>query len=255
MTDNAGRSELNGPDPRDWHPEQFRVLVTIGDAVAAGGDASNRELCWANVLAALITDFQEGPLRLINVGVGGNVISTRVPPYADSRKPAASERVQKHVIDHQPDLLVMGYGLNDVRGGTPLEMFRWELVELIKVVRQECDPLIVMLGPNFVTEFTSPEPWSHADEDRFETFNLVIKQVAESEECLFCEILDAAGGAEWLVGYSRVHPNDLGHRLIAHEIFETLARNCSGLAARSRRIEKTADRWRDESALKADYGH
>ena len=55
MTDNAGRSELNGPDPRYWHPEQFRVLVTIGDAVAAGGDASNRELCWANVLAGLIT--------------------------------------------------------------------------------------------------------------------------------------------------------------------------------------------------------
>ena len=174
--------------------------------------------------------------------------------YADSRKPAASERVQKHVIDHQPDLLVMGYGLNDVRGGTPLEMFRQELVELIKVVRQECDPLIVLLGPNCVTEFTSPKPWWHADEHRFETFNLVIKQVAESEECLFCEILDAVGCAEWLVGYSRVHPNNLDHRLITHEIFETLARNCSGLAACSRRIEKTADRWRDESALKADYG-
>ena len=111
----------------DRRPDPFRVLVTIGDAVAAGGDASSRDLCWAEVLAALITDFQDEPVRLINSGLGGNVISTRVPPYGESRKPAASERVQKHVIDHQPDLLVIGYGLNDARGGTPVELLLSQL--------------------------------------------------------------------------------------------------------------------------------
>lgn len=243
------------PDSRDWSPEPFGKLVTIGDAVAAGGDASSREYSWASVLAALLTDFQDEPVQLINVGLGGNIISTRVPPYSESRKPAASERVQKHVIDHQPDLLVIAYGLNDARGGTPLEMFRHEMSEFIGAVRQGCDPLIVLTGPNFVAEFTSPDPWSHADEDVFETFNLAVAQIARENDCLFCEIFHAAGGAEWLAGYSRVHPNDLGHRLIAHRIFQTLARNCSGLAARSKRLEETGERWRDESALKADYGH
>ena len=112
---------------REHNPGPFRVMVTIGDAVAAGGDASRRELCWAEVLAALITDFQDEPVRLVNVGLGGNIISTRVPPYAESRKPAANERIQKHVIDHRPDLLVIGYGLNDARGGTPVELLLSQL--------------------------------------------------------------------------------------------------------------------------------
>ena len=52
-----------------------------------------------------------------------------------------------------------------------------------------------------------------------------------------------------------VHANDLGHRIIANEIFKVLAQHCSGLAIRTKQLEKTSDRWRDESVLKADYGH
>ncbi|HJN40029.1 MAG TPA: SGNH/GDSL hydrolase family protein [Chloroflexota bacterium] len=247
--------EANPDLGRDWNSEPFRVLVAIGDAVAAGGDASRRELCWAEVLAALITDFQDDPVRLVNVGLGGNIISTQAPPYAESRKPAADERAQKHVIDHQPDLLVIGYGLNDCRGGTPVELFQRELTRFIDAVRRGCDPLIVLTGPNFVTEFTSPDPWSHANRNVFATFNLAIEQVARATNCLFCEIFDAAGGAEWLAGYSRVHPNDLGHRLIAHQLFQTLAHNCSGLATRTKRLEQSTEPWRDESVLMADYGY
>ena len=58
-----------------------------------------------------------------------------------------------------------------------------------------------------------------------------------------------------MVHYDGVHANDLGHRLIAHEIFQTLAQNCSGLALRTKRLEETSDRWRDESVLMADYGY
>ena len=33
------------------------------------------------------------------------------------------ERYQKHVLDHHPDLVLISYGLNDARGGTPLAQF------------------------------------------------------------------------------------------------------------------------------------
>ena len=100
------------------------MLVTLGESTTAGGWSSSRERCWANVLADLISDFQDEPVKLVNSGIGANVISTRAPLYEYSGKPAANERIGKHVIEHDPDLLVVSYGLNDARGGTPVEMFR-----------------------------------------------------------------------------------------------------------------------------------
>ncbi|MBM4436338.1 MAG: SGNH/GDSL hydrolase family protein [Actinobacteria bacterium] len=241
--------------PRDWHPEPFRLLVTLGESTTAGGWSSVRERCWANVLAALISDFQDEPVRLVNSGIGANVISTRVPGYERSGKPAANERIQKHVIDHQPDLLVVAYGLNDARGGTPLELFRHELIEVLVSIRRGCDPLIVLVGPYPITDFQRYPDWTHATPEILETFNLAIAQVARDQHCLFSDVLSAYRTAPWAVHNDGVHANDLGHRLIAHEVFKTLAQHCSGLAVRTQRLEQTSERWRDESVLKADYGY
>ena len=135
----------------DWWPDPFGVMVTLGESTTAGGWSSTPDRCWVNLLAGLITDFQDQPVRLINSGIGANVISTKVPSYKTSGKPAANERLQKHVLDHDPDLLIISYGLNDARGATPIEMFRDELKSLIADVRSSCDPLIVLLGPYYMT--------------------------------------------------------------------------------------------------------
>ncbi len=250
-----GTNPLDAP-PVDWCPDPFRVLVTLGESTTAGGWSSSPDRCWAPVLAALISDFQDEPVRLVNSGIGANVISTRVPSYPASGKPAANERLQKHVIDHQPDLLVISYGLNDARGGTPAELFRRELIALIAAVRAGCDPLIVLLSPYFMTDFTVGGPaFGHGSHELFALFTLLTAQVARSQDCLFCDVYHAYGNAPWLVHHDGVHANDLGHRIVAHTIFRTLAQHCSGLAARTKRLERTGERWRDESVLKADYGY
>ena len=56
-----------------------------------------------------------------------------------------------------------------------------------------------------------------------------------------------------MIHYDGVHANDLGHGIVANRIFEVLARNCSGLAKKTKEAEKSSPRWRDESMLKADY--
>jgi lysophospholipase L1-like esterase len=131
---------------RDYHNEEFKILVTFGESVTAGGCSSNRERCWASRLAALINDVQSQLVKLVNSGIGANVISTRSPAYENSGKPSASERLDKHVIAHNPDLLVISYGLNDARSGTPLELFAEEMKGIIECIREKCRPLIVLLG-------------------------------------------------------------------------------------------------------------
>ena len=160
------------------------------------------------------------------------------------------------MIAHHPDLLIVSYGLNDARGGTPLELFQTELVGVIDRIRQKIQPMIVLLGPYFMTDFTmGGTNWSHADLPLFERFNAAIAEVAKDQGCLYVDLLSALGGASWMVHYDGVHQNDLGHRIVANRVFEALAQNCSGLAKQTKTAEKTSPRWRDESVLKDDYGY
>jgi len=242
-------------EARDWHSDPFRVLVTLGESTTAGGWSSTPDRCWAPLLADLISDFQDDPVTLVNTGIGANVISNRVPSYETSGKPAANERLDKHVIAHNPDLLVVSYGLNDARGATPVEMFRDEMTKLLKAIRTECDPLIVLPGPYYMTAFAGYPNYEHGSHEIFKIFNLATQQVAASNNCLYCDVYNAYNEASWMVHDDGVHANDLGHRIIANEIFKVLAQHCSGLAVRTKQLEKTSDRWRDESVLKDDYGH
>ena len=123
---------------KDWWSQKFRKLVTLGESTTAGGWSTTPERCWASLLAELINDFQSRPVQLFNAGIGASVISTRSPGYPYSGKPAATERLEKHVIEQRPDLLIISYGLNDARGGTPLELFREELVTISATASLRC---------------------------------------------------------------------------------------------------------------------
>lgn len=239
---------------KDWWPEEFRKLVTLGASITAGGWSTSPERCWASLLVSMINDYQSKPVALFNAGLGANVISTRSPCYPASGKPAADERLDRDVIAQHPDLLTLAYGLNDARGGTPLALFTEELVSVIRRIRQEIAPLIVLLGPYYVSDEGlkwGEVGWNHADLPTLHRFNQAIAQIAEDEACLYVDILDACDGVDWAIHYDGIHANDLGHRLIANRIFEVLASNCSGLAKHTKEVEKTSPRWRDESMLEA----
>ena len=241
---------------KDWCENEFKTLVTLGESTTAGGWSSDRQRCWASRLAALISDVQAEPVDLVNSGIGANVISIRSPSYPYSGKPAASARLDKHVIAHQPDLLVISYGLNDCRGGTPLPLFSEVMGELIDRVRKACAPLILLLGPYYMTDYTvGGGAWSMGSDEGFAAYNRLIEGIAQERECLFVDLLAGYDSAPWMVHSDGVHANDLGHLIIANRIFEVLARNCSGLGLNTRAKEADIPPWRDESTLRADYGY
>jgi len=37
-------------------------------------------------------------------------------------------------------------------------------------------------------------------------------------------------GCDWMIHDDHCHANDLGHRIIAHRVFEAIARNCTFVA-------------------------
>ena len=123
---------------RDYRSDPFRRVVVLGESHVAEGT-------WVNVFGALLTGFQ-GPPRpeVINAGIGANVISRRSPGYAASAKPSALERFRDDVIGPGPDLVIISYGLNDMRAGMPAEDFREDLAHLAGEIRRALDPVIVL---------------------------------------------------------------------------------------------------------------
>ena len=241
---------------RDWWNKEFRRMVALGESTTAGGWSSCRQRCWVWQLGQLINDLQRIPIEVINAGIGANVISTKSPAYTYSGKPAASERLGKHVIEKKPDLLIISYGINDARGGTPLDLFCQEMKSIVRQVRQQIQPLIVLLGPYYMCDFSLGAPyWDKGSLEIFEGYNTAIKQLAEGCQCLFVDLLESYQEADWLVHRDGVHANDLGHRLVANKVFEVLASNCSGLSVETKTLEAHIAPWRDESTLQADYDY
>jgi lysophospholipase L1-like esterase len=242
---------------KDWHDKEFSIMMTLGESTTAGGWTSCRERSWPHQLARMINEYQRVPVQLINLGIGANVISVNSPGYEYSGKPAADERLDSQVLSYTangnrliPDLLIISYGLNDARCGTPIERFCGSMKDIIIRVREKIDPLILLAGPYYMNDFSLGGPhWSHADLDIFYEYNAAIRNTAEETGCLFADLLASYDRADWLVHYDGCHANDLGHRIVADKIFEVLANSCSGLASETKYLERQIIPWRDESTL------
>ena len=219
---------------RDYHPNPFRRVVVLGESHVAEGT-------WVNVFGALLTEFQ-GPPRpeVLNAGIGANVISRRSPGYAASAKPSALERFRDDVIRPGPDLVIISYGLNDMRAGMPTEDFREDLAHLAGEIRRALDAVIVLTTTYNMSAYALYPPFDKGSPDASIVYNLVIRQVAQDHDALVADIWDAEGGAPWLIETDTVHANVLGQTLIGHRVFQTVASNCSGAASSLRVPEEMA---------------
>ncbi|MGQ9608591.1 MAG: SGNH/GDSL hydrolase family protein [bacterium] len=217
---------------KDMRSEPISRAVALGESSTWGYSASSKEKCWVNRVIADLEEFQGSKIELINQGIGSNVLTPLCPSYEYSAKPSALERLDSDVISLKPDLLFISYGLNDSRGGTPVEVFRKAYQELIDRVRAKIDPLIVVLNTYYMHEYLyhNCEHWEESNYEVTDVYNLVIQQIAESNNLILADIYSAEVGVDWLVDMDHCHPNDLGHKIIANRVFEAIVRNCSFVA-------------------------
>jgi len=254
QADAVSQSNSNPPsEKRDYWSKPFRVAVALGESTTAGGTATSRELNWVSRLAELINESQLEPVKMINSGIGANVISRRSSEYENSGKPSAMERYRKHVIEHRPDLVLVSYGLNDARGGTPLAQFLEDLKQIVLDIKGQTGALTVIVNAYFMTGFDRYIPFNKANIATFMGYNAGLKSLAEECGSLYADVFAAEGRAPWMIDPDGVHANNLGHRVIANRIFEVLAQNCSGLSQKAFELRKTFKQWRDESVLKKVY--
>lgn len=187
---------------------------------------------WADILWRLLEDAQKSPLDYHNAGVGACVISPRSPGYAASTKPSVAERLDAEVISHQPDLVVVACGMNDVRSGINLEVFAEQFALILQRLQGALDARIVVANMYYVRGWEFFPPFDRGSVADAMRINETIRELAGDMHCIYADIWAALAQSDHVIHADSVHLNKIGNLLVAHKVFEAIVHAAPKLAQR-----------------------
>lgn len=206
-------------------------IVFFGDSITEGffefskdgKSVIDKDSVYHNKLKSIINYFYpEKEILTLNKGIGGQ------------NSTAAIDRLKSDVIDNNPDLVVVCFGLNDIY--SDIEEFNTSLDTIFKAINKSHIPCIYMT-PNMlntkvngvicqdVAEFTS----SFQNSGKMDLYMESAIQVASNNNITICDCynvwkrLTKSGiDTNKLIANGINHPNREMHWLFAQKLFETI---------------------------------
>lgn len=204
------------------------TIVAFGDSVTHGAvadDEINYETVYWNRLKKKINDIRNYvPVNVINAGIGGITAKQSL------------DRMDKQVLSHNPDLIIVCFGLNDVN--MPLEEYLNSMEEIfVRGLKSGAE--IIFMTPNMlntsVAEDTSEAHLGYAKKtaqmQNDGTMDLYIEsaiKVAKKTGVKVCDCykkwkkLSETQDITYLLANRINHPTKEMHELFAQSLFETI---------------------------------
>lgn len=180
-------------------------IVTFGDSITAGGDASTPDMIfWARWADALRKKYPRASIEAINGATGGDTTAQGL------------QRLQAKVLDQQPDLVLIGFGMNDHNRpgfGVALPAFADNLRQMINRIRVNTKAEIVLFSA-----FPPNPQWRYGSHN-MEAYAVATEAVAREKQCAFADVyqrwqqLATRKAPEDMLANDINHPNDFGHNL------------------------------------------
>ena len=180
---------------------QFRTIVAFGDSIVEG---YRQPEGWPEILQTHLA-VQFPGVRIINAGVSGNTAG------------AGLRRIKEDVLAHDPDLVLIAFGLNDMKNGISLSKFESDLSTItIEISTVGAQPVLLTTtrlqqGASLLAR-VNPAP-----------FNESIRTIARDRDIPLIDVNDAFKGLntpEFLM--DAAHPNAEGYRALAEIILKGL---------------------------------
>ena len=180
--------------------EKIRI-VAYGDSITAGGEATASDLIfWERWAAALRQQYPCATIETFNGATGGDSTVQGL------------QRLSEKVILRKPDLVLIGFGMNDHnRGGVPPAAFADNLRTIIDRVRAETGAEIVLFSA------FPPNPKWHYGTHNMAAYAAATEAVTREKHCVLADVyhhwqqFSAKKKPEDLLGNNINHPNDFGH--------------------------------------------
>lgn len=189
------------------------VVVALGDSMTEVNWTTRGHLNWVGLMQASL--FESGAAKrvtVINSGISGSTFTD------------ALARFDRDVARHDPDLVIVGFGINDwMFSKFPLEQQRRDLEALIARLRTDTHASVVLRTPPLIADKDS---FAWADPEPLQATVAMIREVAAEQHIALVDH-QAAWRAEpppdaRAVMYDWIHPNEAGHRRLFEELAPTL---------------------------------
>lgn len=218
------------------------TVIIFGDSIVnrandTGGGWVSR--LWNHIYQHHNTEYAPGVVSsnhsVIELGIGGDDIVG-----INSRLESELQPRLKIEVDSDRDQYLVGIavGVNDsridIQAGNPhidIEVFRKTYLEVVEKLKNfGVYVFLVGISPSDESRM-NPCPWTDPPtayiNDSIEGFNSCVKEIAESNQIDFVDVLSAfqkrieLNGPDTLLG-DGIHPNEEGHQLIADLVYEKI---------------------------------
>jgi len=176
-------------------------IVAFGDSITAGGDATKPELIfWRRWADELQRKYPRAHVAVVNGATGGDSTVQGL------------QRLQDKVLDQKPDLVLIGFGMNDHnKGGVPIPQFEQNLKQVIARIRADTSAEIILFSA------FPPNPHWKFGSHHMQDYAAATERVARETDCAYADVFNnwqamaARKKPEDLLGNNINHPNDFGH--------------------------------------------
>ncbi len=204
------------------------TIVAFGDSVTHGavgeGEINYETVYWNRLRQKINAVRSYVPVNVINAGIGGITAKASV------------DRMDKQVLAHNPDLIIVCFGLNDVNG--PLEDYLSALEKIFEKGKKSGADMI-FLTPNMlntrVAEDTAPHHLEYAaktaemqNSGRMDSYMDSAVKLAEKMEIPVCDCykkwkaMAESEDITQLLANRINHPTRAMHELFAESLFEMI---------------------------------
>lgn len=199
--------------------ERVVKIVGFGDSITGVYYHTGGRRAWTEMLGlALQRVYPQAKIETFNAGISGNNTVNAVT------------RIDHDVIAHQPDLVVVMYGMNDVVVNKP-EVYEANLRTIVTKLR-EAKSEVVLCTPNYVETGNGAR-----DPDKLGPFAALARKVAQEMNvplvdffALYERVKNTDPRAWTELQSDAVHPNMRGHKLFAEQMAETITGQTVSLA-------------------------
>ena len=201
----------------DKSPERFKNVVFIGDSITWGACASDHNTtAWAPLLHSMLEKAIGTDITYINEGISGTLLTGWSGNGAFG---PANLKVQEDIIDNDPDLLLLAYGINDMNSGVSVEALAAAYDSYLAEIRKALpDTTIVVVGLTYMGNDGGGE--------RVRANNSNLRRLAEKYGAIYADVYNMLYGSEWLLA-DNLHPTDIGYKVMANTIYNAIADNCN----------------------------
>ena len=190
-------SKPGGELRADFESGRYQTVVAFGDSIVAG---YRQPEGWPEILSRDLGVRFPG-VAVINAGVSGDTAADGLA------------RLGEDVLNHSPQMVIVAFGLNDMKNKRSHEQFRQDLGGIINGIRTSGAEVVLLTttrlqrGATMVAKLT-PEP-----------FNAVIHQTARDQGLTLVDVYEEFQGYnsnKYLMDVA--HPNMEGYRRLAEII-------------------------------------